>query len=105
MDFVNDSLITTFRETTSLVPLQTYWGSEPFVDSGCVKEKEQCSKEECQGKSHAWSRGLGYEISPIKTRSACKKLGHQPTSSDRSFSTNLDLGALRGMKSLAREKS
>jgi hypothetical protein len=48
---------------------------------------------------------LGYEFSPIKTRSACKKFGTNSTFSAQHLTTNTDLGALRGMKALARAKS
>jgi hypothetical protein len=72
---------------------------------GCEKDKEPSTDSEVQGKRPAWSRGLGYEISPIKTRSAHKKLGNQPSTSVGTLSTNLELGVLRGMKSLARKKS
>jgi hypothetical protein len=57
------------------------------------------------GKDYAWSRGLGYEFSPIKTRSARKKVGTNTTFSAQQLSFNSEHGALRGMKSLARAKS
>jgi hypothetical protein len=54
--------------------------------------------------SFAWSQGLGLELSPIKTRSAQKRAGPSPfIASSSNFSTG-DLGALRGLKSLARVK-
>jgi hypothetical protein len=58
------------------------------------------------GTSYSWSRGLGFETSPIKTRSVRKKA----TLSRDSFevvtiSTGSDTVALRGLKSLARNKT
>jgi len=49
-------------------------------------------------------RGFGFEISPIKTRSARRKEG--TCSSTISFQNFIifDNGVLRGMKSLAKEK-
>jgi len=53
-----------------------------------------------------WSRGLGFEVSPLKTRSAHRahrKAGHS-TNPMPMACTSSDLGALRGLKSLARAK-
>jgi hypothetical protein len=47
-----------------------------------------------------WSRGLGLELSPLKTRSACKKTLTGPSTSGTS-STVTNQGALRGLKALA----
>jgi len=50
-----------------------------------------------------WSRGLGFEVSPLKTRSARRKAGTAnnplPTTT-----TTFDLEVLRGLKALARAK-
>jgi hypothetical protein len=58
-----------------------------------------------QGKSLAWSRGLGMEISPIKTQSARKKVGQTSSATEQHSNSTSDMGALRGMKALARAKS
>jgi hypothetical protein len=55
------------------------------------------------GKGFSWSRVLGCEISPIKTRSAHKKVVTLLETPEIIFSTISDIGAPRGMKSLARE--
>jgi hypothetical protein len=105
LDSVIDTLISTLRETTSPTPLHTFWGSE-FHDK-LVHESgwNQTSVGEGQGKALAWLRGLGLEVSPIKTRSARKKQGLQPFVVDQLFVSSLDMGALRGMKALIRAKS
>jgi hypothetical protein len=57
------------------------------------------------GKDYTWSKGLGAEISPIKTQSGRKmkeKLDLPPEES--LLPVIAEFGALRGMKSLAREK-
>jgi hypothetical protein len=79
-DPVLDSLITTLvppiREVSGPIPLPTYLGKEVFKDSeysGTLGAST--SSGEPTGKDLAWSRGLGLEVSPIKTRSARKKLG------------------------------
>jgi hypothetical protein len=58
-----------------------------------------------RGRTLAWLWGLGLEVSPIKTRSARKKLGKTPSVVDQLLVSTHDMGALRGMKSLARDKS
>jgi hypothetical protein len=54
------------------------------------------------GKDFAWSRGLGLEYSPIKTRSAHKKSFVESQASIPV--TSMDCGALRACKALVREK-
>jgi hypothetical protein len=74
-----------------------------------VRKETTGSTSESQGLSSssttdpAWSRGLGFEVSPLKTRSARRKAGAtlKPLSTT---TTTSDLGALRGLKSLARAK-
>jgi hypothetical protein len=61
--------------------------------------------ETTKDKSYAWSRGLGLELSPIKTRSARKRAGPTLPTASTSIPSTCDLGALRGLKSLARAKS
>jgi len=57
------------------------------------------------GKDLAWSRGLGLELSTIKTRYSSKKSGTSLSFSANQLSTTIDQGVLKGIKSLAREKS
>jgi len=59
---------------------------------------------EGKGKDYAWSCGLGVEISPIKTRSSCKKAKGGIVSSEGKDITTADSGALRELKALARVK-
>jgi hypothetical protein len=58
-----------------------------------------------KGKTLAWSRGLGMEVSPIKTHSACKKLGLAYATSEQFWVSTHYLGVLRGMKALTRAQS
>jgi len=48
--------------------------------------------------------GFGYELSPIKTRSVRKKEGTNDSFTTKQNPSNLEQGALKGMKSLARDK-
>jgi hypothetical protein len=55
------------------------------------------------GKEYAWSRGLGVETSPIKTRSSRKKSTLATVDPSGQISST-DGGALRALKALARKK-
>jgi len=56
------------------------------------------------GKYYILSKGLGYEFSPIKTRSAHKKVETSSTLPNVHQTPHIDLGVLRDMKSLVRAK-
>lgn len=74
LDQVSTSLTLSLRETINTAPLLSYWGLE--AQKGTFKgdrEKNQSFVNGGPGKSLAWSRGLGQEISSIKIRSARKK--------------------------------
>jgi hypothetical protein len=73
---------------------------DPVGDLGSLEKTGEGS-----GKDFTWSKGLGFEISPIKTQSARKKAVSLASTSDLHLSNFTDNGALRGMKSLARAKS
>jgi hypothetical protein len=71
---VLDSLIPYLRDHSSTIPLPVYLGKslyKKFATRWCNQHLSTC----CFGhrKEYAWSRGLGIEYSPIKTRSARKK--------------------------------
>jgi len=61
--------------------------------------------EASSGKNIAWSQGLGLKLSPIKTRSARKKSGTNPSIPTTSSHSSIEQGALRGIESLTRAKS
>jgi hypothetical protein len=85
--------------------IQTFWGLEAYQGSSDHDPGENASVGGvCKGKEMAWSRGLGMEVSPIKTRSAHKKLGSTPALGVQQSVSTHDMGALRGVKSLARAK-
>jgi hypothetical protein len=65
---------------------------------------QTCPENRGTGSSYAWSRGLGFETSPIKTRSVRRKATLSHVLSDAATTTRSDTGALRGLKALAREK-
>jgi hypothetical protein len=76
LDSVIDTLIPTLKDSVIPSPLQTYWGMEAYqgnLDS--VPGGNVTGEGDGKGKTLAWSRGLGMEVSPIKTRSARKRLG------------------------------
>jgi len=69
---VLDSLVPSYREALTLIPIPTYLGryviqpKKPGVASGCLD-----NIGDDLGKYYSWSKGRGFEYSPIKTRSAC----------------------------------
>jgi hypothetical protein len=103
---VLDTLVPSYRETTTPIPLPTYQGRNVIRQEGISSEVGSVGQNgEETGKEFSWSRGLGIEISPIKTRSARRKEGTCSTTIAIQNSIISDNGVLRGMKSLAREKS
>jgi hypothetical protein len=85
------------------VPLPTVLGMEaldPKVDSGSSSSHAPVKG----GKAFAWSRGIGSELSPVKTQSSRKKQVGLSIQNSDSVPTSPDTGALRAMKALAREK-
>jgi hypothetical protein len=106
LENVITSLVPTYREATSPIPLPTYLGLESIHgEVECGAAEVTTSLGEGSGKDLTWAQGLGLELSPIKTRSARKKMGKTPSVVDQHLASTHDLGALRGMKSLARDKS
>jgi hypothetical protein len=105
LSVVLDSLLPFIRDHKSTVPLLVYLGNFVFDDSiGGGKPSTSVSRVEGTGKEFAWSRGLGIEHSPIKTRSSQKKLAGVTNQTCDIDSSATDCGALRAMKALARDK-
>jgi hypothetical protein len=105
LDTLIDTLIPTYREALSPIPIPTFQGRSVYhkLEPGGVSGRLDKSGL-VLGKDYTWSKGLGFEISPIKTQSACKKANNTP-SLPMVHQTNLsEFGVLRGMKSLARAK-
>jgi hypothetical protein len=104
---VLESLVPSIKEVQSPITLTTYKGRSvyhrPEPDGGAGSSGSLVG---VSGKEYTWSKGLGLETSLIKTRSARKK---KETSGLITEGTHLpvisETGALRGLKSLAREKS
>jgi hypothetical protein len=101
---VLDSLIPFICDKESTVKLPVFQGKSSYRsetesgEAGCSN-----STDVKAGKEYAWSRGLGIELSLIKTRSARKK--STLVSTDSIFPQPTTKGrALRVMKALARSK-
>jgi hypothetical protein len=76
LDKIISALVPSFNETSIPTPISTYLGKEVVVRTNYVGLQRAPSGDGIvSGKDHAWSWGLGYELSPIKTRSARKKVG------------------------------
>jgi hypothetical protein len=100
-----DSLVPLLREVDVFVPLSTFQGKNFVTLPGSTELTGQSGNRfGGVGTSYAWSRGLGFETSPIKTRSTRKKATLSVDTPDPPTTTVTDSGALRGMKALARAK-
>jgi hypothetical protein len=98
--------VPSFSKNTSPIMLLTYLGKEVVARTSTMGQHSDPSGDgSATGKESVWSGGLGFELSPIKTRSAHKRAGKIDLLSAKQITTNLEHGALRGMKSLAREKA
>ena len=104
---VLETLVPSYREALSPIQLPTFLGRtvyhRPVSEGG---SRQSGPTGETSGKEYTWSKGLGLEISPIKTRSARKRkeeLVHLFAKSH--LPIICENKALRGMKDLAREKS
>jgi hypothetical protein len=81
LDAVIDALIPTLRDSDNPIPIPFYRGRDLQQTLPPIVPKCSSSgKGDPKGKSLAWSRGLGMELSPIKTRS-----GHKKTWTDYSY--------------------
>jgi hypothetical protein len=94
LDRMISALVPTFREASSPIPIPTYLGKE-------VVNREDPSgalgASNCEGGilgKTLHGRGLGYEFSPIKTRSARKKAGTNISFSANNFHQTLNRGCL-----------
>ena len=76
LNVVLDSLLPYYKEVLSPTPLPTYLGSSlfkfPSTDTSLGPSEISSTNPE---KDYTWSRGHGFEHSPIKTRSARHKEG------------------------------
>jgi hypothetical protein len=101
---VLDHLFPFLRDNSDAIKLPTFIG-KPYKAIWILWRPVPLSNlHGVKGKEYAWSRGLGVELSPIKTRSSRKKLAQPSPVTDDSVPSSTDSGALRAMKALAREK-
>jgi hypothetical protein len=102
-----ESLVPSIKEVQSPINLPTYKGRSvyhrPKPDGGVGSLGTIVG---ATGKEFMWSKGLGMETSPIKTRSARKnKEASRLIFEGSNLPVIIELGVLRGLKSLAREKT
>jgi hypothetical protein len=87
------------------LPLHTYHGNLKVLGSGSFSDRPSSSGPKTSIEMEpTWSRGVGLELSPLKTHSARKKTMTGSTSAVSSIPVQSQ-GALRGIKALARGKS
>jgi len=101
---VLDLFIPFLHGSEAYVPLPTFLGKKP-IDPGVERGQANTSSVPATegGKEFSWSRGLGIELSPIKTRSARKKSSFD-LKVDPAPILPTDGKALRELKALARTK-
>jgi len=76
LDKMLTDLVLTFREVNNLVTILIFLRrTKVVVGEPGNMEPDPLVSEASNGKSLAWSWGLGLEISPVKTRSSNKKVG------------------------------
>jgi hypothetical protein len=107
LGIVLESLVPSIKEVQSPINLPIYRGRSvyhrPEPDGGSGSSGTLVG---ATGKEYTWSKGLGMETSPIKTRSARKKKEASRLISEGShLSVINEFGALRGLKALARAKT
>jgi hypothetical protein len=87
------------------LPIHTYHGKALYQPTPSPSDRPSSSSTKLlPGPDPTWSRGIGLELSPLKTRSARKKTQAGPATSGTS-DTATNQGALRGLKALAWGKS
>jgi hypothetical protein len=104
LDRVLSDLISPLAKSTTPIPLVTYRGNIPVdrsTETGFLESSKPTTTPSCS--DPAWSRGLGFEISPLKTRSGRRLAGAGINTLDTPASSSKQR-ALRGIKAQARVK-
>jgi hypothetical protein len=103
---VLETLVPTYRGALSPIQLPISLGRKVYHRSTSEGGFELSgSKGVNLGKDYTWSKGLGVDISPIKTRSVRKRKEKLDLLPDEThLPVIVEYGVLRGMKALAREK-
>jgi hypothetical protein len=77
---VLDSLLPSYKEVISPTPLPTFLGTTPFSQPDFVSSLDPPeTRPLLPQRDYTWTRGHGFEHSPIKTRSARRKEGSSST--------------------------
>jgi hypothetical protein len=102
---VMNSLVPLSRESFSPIPLPTYIGNTYLAPpSSPGATTSSLTNPTDPPLNYTWSRGLGSDFSPVKTRSTRKKLLRETNPSTVLDSSTTESGALRAVKALARGK-
>jgi hypothetical protein len=102
-----ESLVPSYRDIVIKKPLPIFLGAQRLVARKKINLQEKGLELIHQGrgsKQASWTCGLGSDVSPLKTRSARKKVLESRGDSINQGSNISEQGALRGIKALAREK-
>lgn len=101
-----ESWVPLLREIHSMVSVSTFQCNIILTLMGSIDLVDQLEYY-CEGDvpSYAWSKGMGFETSPIKTRSTWKRPSLTVNTHVSLSPTATDSRVLRGMKALARARS
>jgi hypothetical protein len=108
LEDVLETLVPSYRDMVIKKPLEVYEGSR--LVKGGKGEKSDSEHGLRRGvlgrdtKKDLWMGGLGLDASPIKTRSAHRKVGGSRGDLVTQGNNNTEQRALRGLKALARAK-
>jgi hypothetical protein len=104
LNLVLESMIPFLKDNDDAIKLPTFVGRNCIDLAESSEAASSKTKLERQGREFAWSRGIGTEISPIKTRSCRKLLTQNSVKITETTPSSSDTGPLRALKALARSK-
>jgi hypothetical protein len=91
---VLDSLIPFLRDNKEATKLPIFLGKRALDPVGASEATSSKTKPTKEGKDFSWSRGIGLELSPLKTRSGRKKLSQDVVKTTEMTLLPLILGLL-----------
>jgi hypothetical protein len=104
LNTVLESLIPFIKDNDQALKLPMFIGRKCIDRGESSGQSTSKIKVASQGRDFAWSRGLGVEVSPIKTRSNQKLQSQNTVLINDSNPSSSESGPLRAVKALDREK-
>jgi len=104
LNLVMESMIPFIKDNDDAITLPTFVGRKCIDTAESSEAAISKLKIERQGREFAWSRGIGTEISPIKTRSCQNLLTQNSVKIIETTPSTSDIGPLRELKALVSAK-